>query len=99
VVDNELNMEARRDHNLISSNNPAFAGNEENQNKKKLSLVYRPNFNSGCPEYIAKMLNHLTATFGHPPFLSAFPRRPRQKLGCEFLRPVLRLTCAIFLVL
>jgi hypothetical protein len=34
VVDNKLNMEAR-DHNLISSNNPAFAGNEENQNKKK----------------------------------------------------------------
>jgi hypothetical protein len=42
VVDNELNMEARG-HNLISRNNPAFAGNEENRNKKKLSLLYRPN--------------------------------------------------------
>lgn len=39
---------------------------------KKLSLVYRPNFNSGSPEYIARMLNHLTAIFGHPVFPSVF---------------------------
>jgi hypothetical protein len=69
VADNELNMEAR-DHNLISRNKAAFAGNEENQNKKR-SLLYRPKLIRHPPEYIARILNHLTATFGHPVFLSA----------------------------